>query len=94
MLQKLYGPLDVAYSDELDAKERAHSLDAPKKCVSHACPIAFGSVALFASKLLPKRVPFCKRLVFGGRPSFVANRFTAKDAVLGVPFEFFHQVFD
>ena len=31
MLQKLYGPLDVAYSDELDAKERAHSSDAARK---------------------------------------------------------------
>lgn len=35
VLQKLYGPLDVAYSDELDAKERAHSLDAPK----NVCPM-------------------------------------------------------
>lgn len=37
---------------------------------------------------------FANDLMFGGRPSFVANRFKAKDAVLGVPFEFFYQVFD
>lgn len=36
---------------------------------------------------------FANDLVFGGRPSFVANRFTAKDAVLGVPFEFFSPSF-
>ena len=87
MLQKLYGPLDVAYSDELDAKERAHSSDAARK--KQSMPLAVWP-RLPLTKLLPKRVPFYKRFGVWRLPSWLTDLKPRMPCLL----TFYHNVFD